>query len=317
MKTMNNIYNYLYYGIYKVFKRMGIKVPVFLAVMLKSNRLKGISGFVYAKTFDGSDQLCHPSMVKFEGDLWVVATPYPYMYDLFEAPCIYKFDLKNNELISRNDGMPVLSMKHGETGYLSDPCFWIDASQINLLIRKVVFLRENTCEKLIVLNSTNGIEWNESELLMSESYSDFLSPAICDDKLFCVRRNKQGTIVDYYKKPYNVLHKVQTVVNGLDNNEYVWHIDVQRYHEKTIGLFMICKNNHSTVDGSYLAFFCLNENKNEWDCIGDIIIPTKINQEIAGCYKSTFSIEDKILLLCLVKKNRRFFLLRKELILDL
>ena len=87
---------------------------------------------LYTPTYDGSDQVVHPSVIDFQNEYgidawsgyryWMVLTPYPYSQDTFENPSLYASHNGFTWIVPPNITNPLNKASGGwEKGFLNDP----------------------------------------------------------------------------------------------------------------------------------------------------------------------------------------------------
>lgn len=138
------------------------------------------------KTFDGSNQPYHPSVIFFENGwngykYWMVVTPYPMHVeykDRWECPCIYasndgiKWDLPlgltnpiddlfKEDIIAKN--------------FFSDPHLVVKDGQLECWYRITKKTKDDANTILIRKRTTDGINWSEREILANPEDSSIAS----------------------------------------------------------------------------------------------------------------------------------------------
>ena len=98
MKYLRILYNHIIsiknppYFIYHTFHYLNIFVPKVIASIVwnLNKRTCQACNDIIIRTYDGSNQVVHPDATCYNGELWFIATPYPYGMEEYENPCTYK-----------------------------------------------------------------------------------------------------------------------------------------------------------------------------------------------------------------------------------
>ena len=173
--------------IYWLFKSMRRSVPVPLARLLAIGNDSPLSSAIKLKTYDGSGQAVHPSVVSFQNQCYMACTPYPYSRDSYENPSVYVWEAEKGW--TPLPGLfPLVKPRYIGVEHYSDPCLFRKNGGLHLVFRKCEGLDRSPVDQLYVASTFDGIRWTEPALLIEAKSNSMLSPAVaCETgSLFCV-----------------------------------------------------------------------------------------------------------------------------------
>lgn len=212
-----------------------------------------VDTFIKIKTYDGSWQAIHPDIIFVDDSIptfYLTVTPYPEYNDKLENVSIYKsFDgIRFNQI---KEGMNPLVPKPAYD-HNADPDISYDKhkKQYNILYTEV--MRPDS-ENLILLQSTNIIDWQKKTLLhykLKKNYLPVLSPSLVNtsdssSSLFWVTKKRGNRKKE---KTYIYIINVSDIENinsqkpkqikiDLPKKFTAWHLDVFKNSGK---YYMLC-----------------------------------------------------------------------------
>ncbi|MGO5023947.1 hypothetical protein ACTQ4E_12790 [Lawsonibacter sp. LCP25S3_G6] len=305
MNIFNNLSNPRH-TIYKLASACKVMIPPKVAAILSfSNRY---DEFLKMDTYDGSGQAVHPSVVEYNGKLYMAVTPYPYGVEWYENPSIYVY---YDEVWKAIPGLsPVIKPNKLGCEHYSDPCLYTGEAEISLLFRKCERRENGKRDLLFVMHSKDGYKWDAPRLLADRAGDTLISPAVVGNQIWCVEAvNKQTSLV-VYKFDNNCIELPTPVPVILSEKWRIWHIDVQQTLEgKVQGLFMLVKTDSRQYE-SKLALFRLLDGV--WCYQHDIKIPDTIRLKIKYIYKSAFHPNGEDIICSACDLKGRFFLFQMK-----
>lgn len=311
-------YFYRYYNI----KFLSLK-KIINIIKIKTSKVK--TKEIIIETFDGSNCLTHPSLIKFDNRYIMVYTPYDNCNIDLENPCI-SFSKDLNNFKEPKEGInPLLPLIKNISGndikkYYNDPFVYIENDIIKIIYRYTEEKKDQINNTLYEIQSNDGINWTEPKKVLNDDDS-YMSSSI-------VNHNEKKYLFYF---DYNNMLSYKTSVNEIEwetkkqiviPNIVPWHGEVKYYNNKFILLF---------VDKKFDLYFAeLDIKKNK--CL--YIKKMDINYDIKGYYsnsiryKSTFMIEgnnltifvpfryDKVNLFDKIKVRRKWVLTKTTISLD-
>lgn len=307
--------------IYQVHHYMKANVPIKVARIIQRENEKDLLGSeeIILKTYDGSNQVCHPDIVQSMNKIWLAFTPYPYGKDEYENPCVYfGKDLKDiiNECRS-----PIDKIKYREYGYhLSDPCIVDDEETIICFYRvskRIASGKELNTILYRIRSDETGL-WSDAIKICEDSNHQYLSPAIViqDNEWYCyfAEWNTDSSAL-YYGKITNDSLIDEAIVNidGMPDGYGLWHMTI-------VFSGMMNKNSvgRNDLTGLFLLRYYKDPNKfklvvanssgihRKWAISDEIKIPDKIEKIARHPYKSCFCSNGKQILLSFIDYKDRY-----------
>jgi hypothetical protein len=122
--------------IYRCFQKCHILVPKWLARLLSFSD-KPVFNAIDIATYDGSNQVCHPSVCKYNNSFFLACTPYPYGCEEYENPCIYEMTWEGSSSHLALAFGPIVKPQKLRYEYYSDPCIFQCGDELFCAFRKV------------------------------------------------------------------------------------------------------------------------------------------------------------------------------------
>ena len=307
--------------LYKICHYLNKYVPYRLASYLyKRNRndykREGVSDYLL-DTFDGGGQLVHPDIAYFDGQYWLVVTPYPYGMEEYENPCIYQGrDLGH---LKAPIGPIAIQHKHAQGIHLSDPCFAVNDGVLYCYYRESE--RKGDIEKQTIW----GIQyseikkcWGEPAMVLDSVDDKILSPAMLFDEKGELLVFYVSSIDDRYSLVSTMVESVtgqltEHRIIGAPDDYYLWHIgitkikDIQKDNmdsKQLAGLFLF----KSKLVGGGMKLYETRNNgiDTDWYIVREVDMPEGIKGIVTFPYKSCYIPKQggSILLSFRDKKNR-------------
>ncbi len=288
--------------VYKIASVCKLQVPKSLAVLISlGNRPKGS---ILLNTYDGSGQAVHPSLVRFQNNLYMALTPYPYGEEWYENPSLYCYT-ENGWKAIRSIFPAVIPNNMGQEHY-SDPCLYIEKTSISLIFRKCERRASGKKEILYLMSSTDGESWSLPRIILEGKENQLISPAIANDKLWCVESIDEKSVLAVYDFNQGSIGQHAAVDANVPNGWRIWHIDIQETSDRGLrGVFMLLKN-HEKAYVSKLALFAWTNDM--WCYQRDVELPSEIQQKIKFVYKTAFHPNGRDLICSACDIRGRFFL---------
>ena len=314
------------YFVYQFYHYIKCDVPFVIAQYISHKNKNSLAdkGIVF-KTYDGSDQACHPDMTVFNKKFWITMTPYPYGMDEYENPIVYCGE-KFEDLL-RQVCKPLDTPTIREYGYhLSDPCIAETGQSLMLLYRESRRNKKtHTDTNTLYLCQYDAVtdQWKSSETLSSSDEMQFLSPAIinCGERTYCYFAEfEKGQLLLSEIKDCKLTEPKEIKVLGMPLNYYVWHLTIA---------YKLNKVKYSENDSALAGVFLVRskDNRNhfklvlassegigrDWEISEEISIPDSIKDMVKIVYKSAFlpftedvliSYRDKSDRYCFIKAGR-------------
>ena len=252
------------------------------------------------KTYDGLNQAVHPDVIFKDGKYYMAISPWPFMINKYENPCLFLSDDGINFSPLPNCQPLVFPRKSKKITYLSDPAVIYTDNLFCVYYREVEDIDGyQYYVRIYKVTSADLSSWSKP-ILLSEGKNEFLSPAV-------ISRN--GVLEIYYvasssnREIYN-LYRCQEIANTFTNHELLhingmpegfslWHIGIFKHLNQLFGL-MTLKNKSDEKDNFLRLYFAKGGNDGENWVITDEIRLIK-NQEsvFSSLYKSSIVINDK------------------------
>lgn len=270
-----------------------------------------LSSVLCLRTYDGSDQACHPSYVRFRGKEFLACTPYPYGLEWYENPCVLKKVPDEKGFQPVLSAFPLVEAKNRGAEHYSDPCLAATPDKISMVFRKCVRSFGGKTDQLYRTVSADGEVWSDPVLIAEGAGDTLISPALAGGTVFCVEAVQGRTgIVRYNADLSDTLSgRMECAVAGMAPQWQVWHIDVRQQTDGQYeGLFML--RDCETGAHSQLALFTYAQGV--WTMARELSLSEEERRCISMIYKSCFFKDGSIL--CSACDNRgRWILFRKEL----
>lgn len=298
--------------IYKIISKLRMKVPIWMAKLLAITESPKWSQIVSVKTYDGSGQACHPSVTCWKNRFFLACTPYPYEIEYYENPSLWEW--KGNNWQPVKGVSPIVEPQKRGFEHYSDPCLFVKDEELYLLFRKCERYDEGKIDILFLTKSKDGIVWEKEQEIIRGKGNHLISPGIANErnKLFVVEYYDccNTSLISYeLTDGFCISKKRKCNIQGLDEEYFVWHIDVRaRNDERLEGLFML-KNKSNPDEDSKLALFELRENV--WIHNYDILLNEEEQMNVRYVYKSCFDVSDNTIICSAIDKKGRFILFRK------
>ncbi len=223
-------------SVYKLSSVTRRTLPVPLAKLLAVGNRPALPGFVGLPTYDGSGQACHPSVVSFNGTIYMACTPYPYGNEYYENPSLYARESVSRRWRPLPGVFPLARPQRLGFEHYSDPCLFLWENGLSLLFRKCERRTEGKSDLLYTVSSQGGANWTSPKLLAEGRGDSLISPAVGKGELFCVEYDGTDTKVVRY-----VLNNLEGLgentvcdIDGLDQDFLVWHIECATLPDGTI-----------------------------------------------------------------------------------
>jgi hypothetical protein len=232
---------------------------------------------VQTSTYDGSGELVHPDAVVFprrwQGRrYWVAGTPYPTGNPAFENPSIY------HGFTSREMSVPAgvtnpLAMPSAAS-YLSDPDLLYDPVRDELRL----YYRHTTgsSDQILLITSTNGVQWSSAQLVLTAGRYSLISPAIVREsatswRMWTVNATAQGC----YSLPTELALQQRRSADGITWSEpelvnlrvprrVAWHWDVQYVAPKGEYWALVAAYPEGTTCSKTAVFFARSPDGTDW-----------------------------------------------------
>ena len=240
---------------------------------------------LWFETYDGSNQICHPDILKIDSDVWMIATPYPYGLEEYENPCLFYGDSIEN--LKPIDWNPIARpMKNGYGSHLSDPCLFYDEKLF--CIYRDTLNYGNRIENRIcyrIFDKDKGV--SDEKVILSSFDDGLLSPSVVKingERVLFFVSYIDSSLKLFQKKLSNdmsILDGREVRINNLDKEWKVWHIDLKVINGKIIGLFLI-----RLVSEFKLIMVRYDYELSCFTVIDDIVVPEAVASQISHCYKS-------------------------------
>lgn len=251
------------------------------------------------ETYDGGRQVVHPDIVKWNNELWMVCTPYPYSIETYENPCIYHgntvFDM--TPVLDKPLAYPEYRKKGN---HISDPCIFVNQSKLSVLFRDTVKIDGIITQKLYICESEDGYKWSKKKLVLQSKEKSYISPAVfaVDNHFVMYYVQLTTTTGGYLKKvTFNAnFHQVQeekTTCHNIPDGMTIWHIGIinekgdgkalSPTDTKLHGIFTL-----RSIENLYqyeLYWAHLNIQNKEWYIDEKVEIPTYLQKHISNVYK--------------------------------
>ena len=289
------------YFLYQLFHYIKCYVPSVIARYISRKNRNGFADCnIVFKTYDGSDQACHPDLTFFNQKLWITMTPYPYGMDEYENPIVYSGEKFENLLCQVCK--PLDKPKIKEYGYhLSDPCLAETAHSLMLLYRESRRNKKthsDTNTLYLCHYDVDNLVWKKPVVLSSSDEMQYLSPAIinCGEKSYCYFAEfdkGQLLLSEVVDGKLNAAKEIKVL--GMPFSYYVWHLTVAfkenkvKYNENDsvlAGLFLLrSKDNRNDFK---LVLASSESIGKDWTVLEEINIPYAIRDSVKIVYKSAF-----------------------------
>lgn len=215
-------------------------------------------------TYDGSGQVVHPDVVStmnFAGyKYWMAVTPYPFGVDHFENPSIYKSRDGVNWYSAGNN--PIAFPTQRKKAHLSDPDLIYEekTKQLRLFYRETKVVNQRVVNSIYTNTSTDGLQWTSPMLILTSNEDSCLSPSAVTYgetvDVFYVSTLNNG--YELRKKRFiygqaNVCEDRVCRINNIPLNRFLWHIDVIRFNEIILGVFVFANAPGGSSSKIYLG----------------------------------------------------------------
>lgn len=268
------------------------------------------------ETYEGSNQACHPDVIRWNENYWLSITPYPYGMEEYENPCIYTGS-SFEKLSTYGDAKPIdVPEFKGYRTHLSDPCLFVFHDKLNCLYRSTVNDKGAETNYLFYKTSDGQGRWSDRKLLYKSERDQLLSPAMVfyDDNhyLFFVScidgalRLKRHTVEENLTIS-SQKEAMDCCIDNLPTGFAIWHIGITRNdNERLSGLFLL-----KDLSQQYSFHLFLSTSKNDgrnWMLLNEILPDDSIKDLIKIPYKSSFIPGQKKILYSYKDIKDRFFL---------
>lgn len=305
--------------LYRTFHYLNRDVPLRRAGLIfdknKSDYYKNGFKDLIIETYDGSGQLVHPDMIKSDGTMWFVATPYPYGMEEYENPSIYNIT-DADSFIPHTCPISKQSCRTQGT-HLSDPAFVNVGPELYCIFRSTEDRKVNH----LFRSKYDSVrdEWGHPEVFYSSDDDLLLSPApVCDgSKIVMYHADwNEGTGHLYravFSRDFVFEQSREVSVNGLPEGYSIWHQAVRYISENDRisglkGLFLVKKKRES--NDCRLYYSESHDDGFTWDLKDEVSIPNDIDSVMKYPYKSCFIPDSDGLILSWVDKSGRYRLIR-------
>ena len=256
--------------------------------------------------YDGKKDMhaTHPKILNFEKKwngykYWMIYSPYPYMNDEFENPCLVVSNDKVNWKTPAGLTNPIESKpenyQHGVV-YNSDPhiVYNNDTNKIELYFRYV----DDVSDKVVLyrMTSSDGIKWSKKEAIITKKRSkqDLLSPAIIYEngtyKMWYVNRKRVYYIES--KDGFKYSEPIEIKLNYPIPRIRSWHLDAIKT-ENGYELLVSGYRFHEDRNSMNLYHFVSKDGKT-FDKGTIVLRPSISSWDNKGLYRSTFMYEDGV-----------------------
>lgn len=274
-------YFYKYYNIrFICFKK--------LINVIKTKKLKFKTKEIIIKTFDGSNCLTHPSLVKNNDKYIMVYTPYNNCNIDLENPCIaFSKDLNNFDEPSEGINPLLPLIKNTSTDkikkYYNDPFVYIEDEKIKIIYRYTEEQKDQINNTLYIIESNDGISWTKPKRILNDDDSYMSSSFVKSDKKYYLFYFDYNNTLSYKTSIDKIKWelKKQIIIPDI----VPWHGEVKYHKNKFILLF---------VDKKFDLYFAeLDVENNKCLYVKKLDINYDIKDYYSNSikYKSTFIIE--------------------------
>lgn len=293
-------------SVYKLYAAAGRPLPVPLARLLSVGNRTVTPGAVDVPTYDGSGQVCHPSISVFQGKAYMACTPYPYGSEAYENPSLYVREGRSWRPVP--GAFPLVRPQRLGFEHYSDPCLFQMGEALVLLFRKCERRKDGKRDFLFASASENGADWTRPCLLAEGRGDSLISPGAAGGAVFCVECDGEDTRLARYD-----LHGLDGLggrticgIEGLEQGFLVWHIECATLPDGTVrGLFML-QTKSASPPQSRLALFSWVPEERLWRWERDL--PQAENRAVSFVYKSCFTEEEGRVLCSARDRKDRWFL---------
>lgn len=265
----NNIVKKIIYGnklnyIFDIFKRKQItNIPVIIKLISQlkmkkkcANNLCEKATPLFIKTPDGFAQCVHPDIFKVgDGSYYMVITPYPFGWDIFENPVLYQSrDLLNWNYISGPIDVP----SFGENNHLSDATI-TKGDRYICYYRECIYSRKPYQTIIYSQESDDCINWENKRIVTQIHMKeiDIISPDIYyEDGLkvyFCMKKNDSMHLMYTEDESLDYKHCQEIEVVGIPRDKVLWHSSVVRSNNVVLLLLTIADDFGGKNSRLYIA----------------------------------------------------------------
>jgi hypothetical protein len=228
-------------------------------------------------TYEGSGELVHPDVAFFPRGFrglryWYAATPYPGGDAGFENPSIFNGASSAEMQIPLGITNPLVRPE--PNSYLSDPDIAYDPERKELRL----YYRQTlpSSDQIYVTQSSNGVTWSKSELLITAPRYSLISPSIVREGASSWRMWTVDATVSGCRSSMNVLALAQRrssdgmswgtseAVNLRIPGRVPWHWDVQYVRSKAEYWAMIAAYPEGTTCAQTSLFFARSPDGTNW-----------------------------------------------------
>lgn len=310
------------------------ELPRPFAVWISGKHLHkdAISNSLQLDTYDGSGQSTHPDILAWEGELFLVCTPYPFACAKYENPCLYHGKTIDS-MIPCPEATP-LGRATGSltTDYCSDPTLIVFKNKLYCFWRDTWMNPDQTItEQLLFRSSGDGCQWSKPITAYKNCYYDGtllqLSPALLNYKdiylyrIYVRKTRKWGGDLEFTRSTdgQNWIQPISMCVIGSPDGYDLWHIgivsatnskSINSIDEKLRGLFLY--RNTSNAD-QYALFYAEGSLKDQRWQVNQQIGAEEMAQEKFFPYKSAFLPSGDEIICGVVDKHNRWYLWRKKI----
>ncbi len=277
----------------------------------KYNKLNDYS-IINLETYDGLDQVTHPSVVEYNNNYILAVTPFPYGNDRYENPCLYISN--DGETFNRiSNAQPLVYPRtHAGLVYLSDPFLYVRDNRLRLLYRECIYSDDKNYDAFIYEMHTNDlVNWSTPCEIM-RCARGAMSPTVLNDGaidfLYYVEFFGDGTRL--LKRRIEDGAECEIRVDGIPSGMMLWHIDFLSYRTESYGLFTLSIN-HSGAGAR--TFWAAKRSDGSWILCNEIKLAD--DSVITKTYKScAIPQQDEVLLYVSVRrKDRKWQVYSKKL----
>jgi len=263
--------------------------------------------YLTTPTYDGSEQVVHPDVVYVPGGwngyaYWMVMTPYPDTNDDYENPSI----LVSSDGLTWEvpDGLTNPLVDAPAAGHNADTDMLLVGDTLMVYYAETVGYGPEDFVHFNVLTSTNGIDWDGPEtvlsfLLGSDGYG--LSPTVLYEA---------GTFYMWYVRSAGCTDNTSSVylrtsTDGLDwgaeqpvtlthPGQVVWHPDVQWNGSSYVMLYAAYPENKNCAATS--LYYAESTDREEWTVTTTpVLTPNPLGWDSSAIYRSTLLVDDAFL----------------------
>jgi hypothetical protein len=196
-------------------------------------------------TYDGLGQAVHPDLLLHNGQVIMVATPYPFSCDWYENPSIFVSSDGKSFAPPVGASKPLAFPAKGLKNHLSDAEIHFWQGEYHIIYRESLFNNGVGTDRLYIINSPDLINWSKPVILAESEEGLLTCPSVVEHNgkrtMFHVVYPKNGNIImqrrDLLSDSLGSAQKVE--LKGMPEGRMLWHMDIVPDGEKLLGLFTL------------------------------------------------------------------------------